>query len=426
MRSFLTMLGIIIGIASIITIVSTIKGTNEQIKRNLIGSGGNVVNIELYQNDMPADFSSGEIVFGLKSIGDETKNIIQRIGGVERAASYHKREYFSAIRAGSQKTPGTVYGVDPSFLQVQNYVITQGRDFQETDYAHFRKVVILDQKMSESLFPQGNAVGESVEIGKDVWTVVGIAEKQSEFRPVIQSMQDYMIYHQMEPGSLFLPDSSWPIAFRFDEPQNLAIRVTHTDMMTKAGKETADTLTKLLAGGGNPAAEQLSEEIPFAQAEEVPAESGGENRFTYRSQNLLEQAEQLQKLSSSANQQLIWIASISLLVGGIGVMNIMLVSVTERISEIGLKKALGAKKRRIRLQFLTEAAVLTSVGGVLGVLIGILLSQLISRTNGVPVAISLPAVTISVLFSMAIGIVFGFLPAVKAANLNPIQALRRD
>jgi putative ABC transport system permease protein len=152
----------------------------------------------------------------------------------------------------------------------------------------------------------------------------------------------------------------------------------------------------------------------------------GGSSFSYRSEDLLEQAQQLQEMSNSTNQQLIWIASISLLVGGIGVMNIMLVSVTERTSEIGLKKALGAKKRRIRLQFLTEAAVLTSLGGIAGVLIGIGLANLISKTNGIPVAVSVPAIVIAVVFSTAIGVVFGLLPAIKAANLNPIDALRRE
>ena len=433
MRSFLTMLGIIIGIASIITIVSTIKGTNEQIKKNLIGSGGNVVNVELYQNDMPADFSSGELPAGVKSIGPGVKNAVRKIDGVTGVALYQKREYYPSIRAGLQKAMGAVYGVDPDYLSLQNYAVTQGRSFARSDYEGFRKVVILDRKMADLLFPQGNAVGGTVELGKETWTVIGIAEKQSSFRPVIQSMEDYMMYNLFETGTVFLPDAAWPIAFRFEEPQNMAVGVAHTDLMTKAGKEAADTLTALLIGGS-----RQSDTIPFSeeqefsdqvQSEQMPGLPGGQStgsEFSYRSQNLLEQAEQLQKLSSAANQQLIWIASISLLVGGIGVMNIMLVSVTERTGEIGLKKALGAKKRRIRLQFLTEAAVLTSVGGLLGVGIGILLSQIISKTNGIPVAISVPAITVSVLFSMAIGLVFGFLPAVKAANLSPIQALQRD
>ena len=126
------------------------------------------------------------------------------------------------------------------------------------------------------------------------------------------------------------------------------------------------------------------------------------------------------------NTQLIWIASISLLVGGIGVMNIMLVSVTERTSEIGLKKAIGAKKRSILTQFLTEAVVLTSLGGIIGVIAGNILAQVIHKVSGTPVAISIPAILISVLFSMVIGIVFGLLPSVQAANLDPIDALRHE
>ena len=136
--------------------------------------------------------------------------------------------------------------------------------------------------------------------------------------------------------------------------------------------------------------------------------------------------EQQQQINESTNQQLIWIASISLLVGGIGVMNIMLVSVTERTSEIGLKKAIGAKKRMILMQFLTEAAVLTSMGGVLGVVAGIGMAQAISRMADVPVAINIPATIIAVLFSMVIGLIFGFMPSIKAANLNPIDALRHE
>ena len=133
-----------------------------------------------------------------------------------------------------------------------------------------------------------------------------------------------------------------------------------------------------------------------------------------------------QKASEAANTQLIWIASISLLVGGIGVMNIMLVSVTERTSEIGLKKAVGAKKRSILGQFLTEAVVLTSMGGMIGVVAGIGLSRVISKMADIPVGISVPAIIISVLFSMLIGVIFGLLPSVKASNLNPIDALRHE
>ena len=152
--------------------------------------------------------------------------------------------------------------------------------------------------------------------------------------------------------------------------------------------------------------------------------SGGS--YQYRSEDLLQQAKQLQDLSSSTNQMLVWIASISLLVGGIGVMNIMLVSVTERTREIGLKKAIGAKKSRILWQFLTEAAVLTSLGGLLGIGLGLILAKVIAGLNGTISVISVPAIVIAVGFSMVIGIIFGLLPSIKAANLKPIDALRYE
>ena len=151
-----------------------------------------------------------------------------------------------------------------------------------------------------------------------------------------------------------------------------------------------------------------------------------DDTIKYKSEDLLEQAKQIQQLSQSTNTMLIWIAGISLLVGGIGVMNIMLVSVTERTSEIGLKKAIGARKNIILGQFLTEASVLTSIGGIIGVVLGIILSKVVAQVSGAPTAISIPAIIGSVVFSMLIGLIFGLLPSVKAANLNPIDALRSE
>ena len=244
-------------------------------------------------------------------------------------------------------------------------------------------------------------VGKTVELNSDAFTVVGVVALSEEFAPTINSMKDYQLYMNNSTGAVYLPDSVWPTAYRFDEPQSVAIKVVNTDAMTSAGQDAADLLN---------------------QKQIVSSSS----KLQYRSQDMLEQAQQLQKMSESTNTQLIWIASISLLVGGIGVMNIMLVSVTERTAEIGLKKAIGAKKKRILLQFLTESAVLTSMGGLIGVITGVIMAQLISSMVQIPVSISLPAIAVAVVFSTLIGVVFGMLPAVQAANLNPIEALRRD
>ena len=419
MRSFLTMLGIIIGIASIITIVSTIKGTNEQIKQNLIGSGSNVVTVQLYENEYPYDMNYNPLPVGVRVISEDVRADLEDLEGVERVSFFNRREWAENVTAGTYSFNGSVLGVDMAYLPMLDYQIAYGRTFQQADYDNLRRVVVLDKKAAATLFPGEYPVGQTMEIGDDPFTVIGVVEKGSAFAPTINSIEDYWMYADTSSGTVFMPGSAWPTVYRFDEPQCVAVQAGSTDEMTYAGKNVADYLTasQIVATPGISSVDTEGEE-------EIMQE--GSSGYSYRSEDLLEQAQQLQEMSNSTNQQLIWIASISLLVGGIGVMNIMLVSVTERTSEIGLKKALGAKKRRIRSQFLTEAAVLTSMGGIIGVLLGIGLAELISQTNGIPVAISVPAIVIAVGFSTAIGVVFGLLPAVKAANLNPIEALRRD
>lgn len=401
MRSVLTMLGIIIGIAAIITIVSTIKGTNEQIKENLIGAGNNVVTVQLNQGGYQYDMTWSGIPAGVRTITEETRKDLEKLSGVEKVSLYCARNYSDLVYYRNTEFNGEVYGIDENYLNVYGYQVKTGRGFTENDYRNFRKVVLVDTTAVTNLFGGENPVGASIEIQGDVFTVVGVVALSEEFVPTINSINDYWMYADTSSGSIYVPLSTWPTIYRFDEPQNVAIKVKNTDVMTSAGKDAADLLTE----------RQIMD----------PENSD----FDYRSQDMLEQAQQLQSMSESTNAQLIWIASISLLVGGIGVMNIMLVSVTERTSEIGLKKAIGAKKRRILFQFLTEAAVLTSLGGIIGVASGIGLAQLISQMMQIPVAIDVGAIAISVVFSMLIGVIFGLLPAVKAANLNPIEALRR-
>ena len=414
MRSFLTMLGIIIGIASIMTIVSTIKGTNEQIKENLIGSGSNVVKVTLHQDDWEYDMTYSPLPEGVRCLEDSLRDSLNRLSGVEEVSFFNRRNWSDFVTAGNNRFSGETYGIDTAFFRVCGYTVTYGREFNQMDYDGFRKVAILDRKAAAALFGVELPIGKVLEIKGEPFTVVGVAELTDKFEPAISSYNDYYMYADTSAGAIFIPSTTWPMVFYFDEPQNVAVKATSTDTMTRAGKAVADVLneTQLL----NPVSAE-------PEGGEAVAPSGS---FSYRAQDLLQQAQQLQEMSNATNQQLIWIASISLLVGGIGVMNIMLVSVTERTGEIGLKKALGAKKKRIRRQFLTEAAVLTSLGGIIGVALGIGAAHLIGASSGVPVAIDIPATIISVAFSMCIGIIFGMLPAMKAANLNPIEALRRE
>ena len=400
LRSILTMLGIIIGIAAIITIVSTIKGTNEQIKENLIGAGNNVVSVQLNQNGNEYDLSWSPLPDTVRVISEETRQALEDINGAEEVSLYYSRSYTDGFFYLDTPFNGNVLGVDRHYFSTYGMQIRAGRGFTEKDYTEFRKVALVDSTAAKSLFSGVDPVGREIEFGSDVYTVVGVIGPAEEFTPTINSLNDYYLYANDGSGSIYFPDSLWPALYQFDEPQSVAIKVKNTDVMASVGKKAADLLTG-------------SQII------------GTDTGFDYRSADMLEQAQQLQKMSKSTNTQLVWIASISLLVGGIGVMNIMLVSVTERTSEIGLKKALGAKKKRILLQFLTEAAVLTSIGGIIGVLTGIGLAELISGLMQIPVAISAPAIIIAVVFSTLIGVIFGLLPATKAANLNPIDALRR-
>ena len=400
LRSILTMLGIIIGIAAIITIVSTIKGTNEQIKENLIGAGNNVVSVQLNQNGNQYDLSWSPLPDTVRVISEETRQTLEDINGAEEVSLYYSRSYTDGFFYLDTPFNGNVLGVDRHYFSTYGMQIRAGRGFTEKDYTEFRKVALVDSTAAKSLFSGADPVGREIEFGSDVYTVVGVIGPAEEFTPTINSLNDYYLYANNGSGSIYFPDSLWPALYQFDEPQSVAIKVKNTDVMASVGKKAADLLTG-------------SQII------------GTDTGFDYRSADMLEQAQQLQNMSKSTNTQLIWIASISLLVGGIGVMNIMLVSVTERTSEIGLKKALGAKKKRILLQFLTEAAVLTSIGGIIGVLTGIGLAELISGLMQIPVAISAPAIIIAVVFSTLIGVIFGLLPATKAANLNPIDALRR-
>ncbi|HIR27732.1 MAG TPA: ABC transporter permease [Candidatus Choladousia intestinigallinarum] len=403
LRSLLTMLGIIIGIASIISIVSTIKGTNEEIKNQLVGSGTNTVDVQLYSEGYVYSInSSSDIPHGIQEVSEETRQRILDIDTVENVTCYKERINSDGVFYQNKAlTSVAIRGIDTSYFATTGYIIRTGRNFIEDDYANFRKVVILDETAASDLFRNESPIGQTIEINKVPFTIIGVVDEASKFEPTINSISDYYTYASSDSsGSIFMPTASWPIVYTYDEPENVIVKATSTDDMEDAGKQAEDILNATI--------------------------TDSESNVKYRADNLLEQARSLQQLSAATNNQLIWIASISLLVGGIGVMNIMLVSVTERTSEIGLKKAVGAKKSSILAQFLTEAAVLTSLGGIVGVGAGIGMAQVINRISGVAVSISVPASAIAVVFSMLIGIIFGFLPSVQAANLDPIEALRRE
>ncbi|WP_274940502.1 ABC transporter permease [Chordicoccus furentiruminis] len=400
MRSFLTMLGIIIGIASIISIVSTIKGTNDQIKESLIGAGNNVVKVTLKQDSADYEMDYSGLPAGVTAISERTRARLDKLPGVKEVSLYRSRSYSQNVYYQNTAFNGALYGVDSHYFSVNDFEINYGRGFTDFDARTFHKACIVDSDAASTLFNGENPIGKTIEISTDAYVVIGVCSERNQTTPNISSVQDYYNYSSDTSGAIYIPIDDWGIAFRYDEPQNAIVRADSTDLMTKAGKAVADSLTESQISSGS--------------------------KLKYKAEDLLKKASDMQKLSNTTNRQLIWIAGISLLVGGIGVMNIMLVSVTERTKEIGLKKAIGAKRKRILAQFLTEAAVLTSLGGLIGVAAGIILSQVLANVMGTRSSVSIPACIIAVAFSMGIGIIFGLLPAVKASKLNPIDALRSE
>lgn len=401
MRTFLTMLGIIIGIASIISIVSTIKGTNEQMKKNLIGSGNNTVEIELTESGYTYEVDYSGVPDGVPIFEEDILAEICDLSHVEDAVLYHVRDVVDGVYYQNMGlTSGRIYGVTTDYFSVCGYRLKSGRLFVEDDYVNFRKVAVVETETARILFQGKDPVGETIEVKGEPYTIIGLVEPSKESEVVINSPEDYYNYMAESSCKIFLSDASWPIIYHYDEPVNVVARASSTDDLNDVGKAVASHLNTYLG--------QASSDIK------------------YKASNTLDRAQEMQELSKTTNQQLIWIASISLLVGGIGVMNIMLVSVTERTSEIGLKKAIGARNETIMVQFLTESVVITTLGGIIGVISGIVLSKIISVMTGTPVGISVPAILVAVLFSMVIGIVFGLIPSMKAAKLNPIDALRYE
>ena len=398
MRSFLTMLGIIIGIASIIAIVSTIKGTSEQIKEDLIGAGNNTVSVSLNYGDSEYDPEYG-MSDGTAPplLSDQQKEDIKNLDHVQNATFFYSRTYSSSVYyENTSFQGGSIYGIDANYLGTCGYMVQSGRGFVQKDYDNMRKVALVDSNAADNLFSGENPVGKTIEIGSEPFTVIGVVQQSDNYQPNIKTIDEFNEYYQMIMGTVMIPNKCWPMAFQFDEPENAVVKADSTDNMSSVGSAAADVMNQGI--------------------------DTNSSKYKYKADDIMQQVRNMQKLSESTNTQLIWIASISLLVGGIGVMNIMLVSVTERTSEIGLKKAIGARKKVILYQFLTEAAMLTSIGGI----IGIILSKVVSQLSGAPTAISIPAIIGSVLFSMLIGVVFGLLPSVKAADLNPIDALRSE
>ena len=407
MRSFLTMVGVAIGIAALILIVAINKGANDEIKRALIGSGNNTIKVTLSAGGYEYNISEySPAPKGIPQVSDATMDKILELEEVEAATAYNSRYVNEGIfYLNTALSNIFIYGISDSYFTTCDYVVKTGRGFIPDDYAKHRKVIIMDQKAASSLFRNVNPIGKVVEISSQPFTVIGIVEERSKYEPVINSIEDYYNNQDDSNGNAFIPKGSWPIVYNFDEPENVIVKAINTDAMNQAGRKTAGILNDTFSTSS--ATDDMGQSVKYS----VP--------------NLQQRAANLQQLESTSSTTLIWIAIISLLSGGLGVANIMLVSVTERIGEIGLKKAIGARNSTIMVQFLTEAVVLSGLGGILGLATGFGLVYIVHRMMGTPVSVDIPMSLGALAVSMVVGIISGMFPAQRAARMDPIEALGR-
>jgi putative ABC transport system permease protein len=392
LRSALTMLGIIIGVAAVITMIAVGSGAQQRIEEQIKGLGTNLIIL-----------SPGSTTIGGARIGSGSRNTITEDD------AYALQRDITAVQAAAPSVRGTVqvangttnwstvvYGVTPEYFEARNWAIASGKSFEVADITSSAKVALLGDTVASSLFGDADPIGQIMRIGKVPFTVIGTLQPKGQ--SLYGSDQDDVV---LMPISTARNRVLGQGVGKLRTVGSVSIKVRDGEDMTEVESQIRDLMR---------------------QRHRIQQDR--EDDFSLR--NLSEVLATRQESSRIMGLLLAAVASVSLLVGGIGIMNIMLVSVTERTREIGLRMAVGARGRDILTQFLVEAITLAFIGGVLGVALGVGGSIAIATWVDWPVQLSVQPVVMAVGFAGAIGIFFGFYPARKASRLLPIEALRYE
>jgi putative ABC transport system permease protein len=389
LRSVLTLLGVVIGVASVIAVVTLVNGANTFVSTKFTSYGADVFTV----SRMPSLIFNSEdyerfqrrknILFSdYEYVRDTCKSCVG-IGSQQSTVA-------KVVRGTQSITDCQIRGYTWQMPSLQNLNITQGRDFTETDEEHASHVAIIGTDVQDNLFPGVDPIGQELRVDGVPYTVIGVSEKQ---------------------GSTF------------GQSQDNWVGVPLPAFQKSYG--TAKTLTIYVkAGSAGERLEQTADEVRVLMRAKRHDASGGQQSFELDTNNTL--VGFFATVTASFGAVAGGVALISLIVGGIVIMNIMLVSVTERTREIGIRKALGAKRRDILLQFLVESATMALVGGAFGVLGGIGLAQIVTLVIGFPSTVAVWSVVVGLLMATSTGVFFGVYPARKAAALDPIVALRAD
>lgn len=389
LRSFLTTLGIVIGVMSVIGMMAIINALDRYMTKTLSAIGGNVFWIQKY----PA-VQMGHLDHKYRMRKDlkyEHAEAIMRNATLVAAVSPEYYRWGKMIKYKEQATNPSVmvYGGDEFWADVNGRNISEGRAISRMDVQHRRSVIVLGADIVDKLFPFTYPIGEEVKIDGIRYEVIGVIEKQGQF---LGGSQDNMVT---------IPFSTLTKVYGDWGSIGIAVKARNSEQILDA----MDQVTAIL---------RIARKVP----------PGADNDFEIVTADSI--METLRSLTGFVFIAAVIICGISLLVGGIGIMNIMLVSVTERTREIGIRKAIGAKKRHILTQFMTEAVGICLFGGIIGILLGVVIGILIAQALKLPPVIPVWSIFVGMGFSLVIGVIFGTYPAMKAAKLDPIEALRYE
>ena len=388
LRSSLTMLGIIIGVAAVIAMVSIGRGASEMTQQQIAAMGSNLIAVN----------SGGVNKSGLHTGAGATKTLVtddmlaiqREVPGVAAAAPVNQATAQVVFEGNNWATQVT--GTEPQYFDIRNWAVLQGSSFDSGDVESASNVAVIGQTVKANLFPNGqNPVGQTIRISNLPFTVVGVLEAKGSSG--FGGDQDDAVFVPITTLQKKITGQNW----------------LRSIMVSASSKEVSNS---------------VQEQITALLHDRHRIHRGEDDDFNVR--NLTDIADFADQQAKLMTLLLASIAGVSLIVGGIGIMNIMLVSVTERTREIGIRMAVGAEESDVRKQFLIEAVLISLIGGIVGVCAGIGISELITHTLQWPVSISQVSIAGAVLFSSVVGVFFGFYPAKRAAQLDPIEALRFD